>query len=85
MPDVTWPQTVYWPSRKVESPKQMKNWLFAESGFDVRAIDAVPRRCGSTLNSAFRSGFFDPPLPVPVGSPPCAMKPGMTRWNTVPS
>ncbi len=23
--------------------------------------------------------------PVPVGSPPWAMKPGMTRWNTTPS
>ncbi len=63
----------------------MKNWLLAEFGALVRAIDAVPRLCGSFENSALRSGFFDPPLPVPVGSPPCAMKPGMTRWKTTPS
>ena len=29
-----------------------------------------------------RFGFLEPPVPVPVGSPPCAMKPSMTRWNT---
>ena len=25
------------------------------------------------------------PVPGPVGSPPWIMKPGMTRWNVVPS
>jgi hypothetical protein len=37
------------------------------------------------LNSALRSGLSEPPMPVPVGSPPCAMKPSITRWNTTPS
>ena len=30
MPRLTRPHTVYWPSRKVASSKQMKNWLSAE-------------------------------------------------------
>ena len=60
----------------------MKNWLLALFGFGVRAIEAVPRTCGSSLNSALRLGWSEPLVPVPVGSPPCAMKPGITRWNT---
>ena len=31
----------------------MKNWLSPESGLAARAIDVVPRTCGSLLNSAF--------------------------------
>src|SRR3546814_18427420 len=62
----------------------MKNWLLAEFGFDVRAMEQTPRTCGSAENSAFRSGFSDPPMPVPVGSPPCAMKPSITRGNKTP-
>ena len=49
------------------------------------AIDTVPRRCGMALNSALRSGSCDPPPPVPVGSPVCAMKPSITRWKASPS
>ena len=26
----------------------------------------------------------EPPVPVPLGSPVCAMKPSMTRWKTMP-
>src|SRR6476660_7517830 len=81
IPLSTWPQTVYCPSRKPASPKQMKNWLLALFGSGVRAIDAVPRTCGSRLNSAFRFGRSEPLVPVPVGSPPWAMKPGITRWK----
>ena len=85
IPSVTSPQTVYWPSRKRASSKQMKNWLLAELGSLVRAIEQAPRTCGSRLNSAFRSGFDEPPMPRPVGSPPWAMKPAITRWKTTPS
>ena len=46
---------------------------------DERAIEQVPRTCGWLENSALRSGCLLPPIPVPVGSPPCAMKPGITR------
>ena len=36
--------------------------------------------------SIFEFLFFqidDPPLPVPVGSPPCTMKSLITRWKVV--
>jgi len=79
MPDVTSPHTVYWRSRKRASSKQMKNWLLALFGALVRAIEQTPRTCGTSLNSAFRSGRSLPPVPVPLGQPPCAMKLGMTR------
>ena len=85
MPSITLPHTVYWRSRKRASEKQMKNCEFAECGKLVRAIEQVPRTCGSALNSALRSGSSEPPEPVPVGSPVWAMKPSMTRWNGTPS
>src|SRR5438874_10578827 len=69
MPSTTLPHTVYCLSRKRASSKQMKNCEFAECGKLVRAIEQVPRTCGSALNSAFRSGRSEPPEPVPVGSP----------------
>ena len=40
----------------------MKNWLLALSGFCERAIEAMPRTCGSLVNSALRSGRSDPPV-----------------------
>jgi len=63
----------------------MKNWLLALSSLCARAIDTVPRKCGVGLNSAFRSGSCEPPCPVAVGSPVCAMNPSITRWNLTPS
>ena len=86
MPSVTSPQTVYWPSRNRASSKQMKNWLFALFGI----VGARHRRDAANmrlawLNSAGRFGLSEPCMPVPVGSPPCAMNPGITRWNTTPS
>ena len=45
----------------------------------ARAIEAVPRTWGAALNSAFRFGYFEPPVPVPCGQPVWAMKPSMTR------
>jgi lipopolysaccharide export system permease protein len=50
-----------------------------------RAAPMVPRSNGTSLNSAGRSASSEPPRPVPVGSPVCAMKPGMTRWKVTPS
>src|SRR3982074_796186 len=54
------------------------------SGGAPRAIEVVRRTCGSLLNSAF-SFLPEPPVPVPCGQPVCAMKPSITRWNTMPS
>jgi len=80
MPFTTRPNKVYSPSRKIESSKQMKNWLLALSGFWERAMPTAPRVKDSlSLNSAGTSGSFEPPMPVPVGSPVCAMKRSMTR------
>ena len=50
----------------------------------TRHADDAPGEMGR-LNSAGRLGRVEPPVPVPVGSPVCAMNPGMTRWNTMPS
>ena len=36
-------------------------------------------------SSSSRNLYPGPPLPVPVGSPPWIMKPGMTRWKITPS
>ena len=63
----------------------MKNWLLALFGSEVRAMEQTPRTCGASENSCFRFGFLEPEVPVPVGSPPWAMKPGITRWKTTPS
>jgi len=71
----TCPHTVYWRSSQGDSSKQMKNWLLALLGLLLRAIETVPRTCFSAVNSAFKSGRCEPPVPVPVGSPVCAMKP----------
>ena len=48
-------------------------------------MEQTPRVCGALENSALRLGFLEPPPPVPVGSPPWAMKPAITRWKTTPS
>ena len=63
----------------------MKNCEFAESGLCARAIEQVPRTCGSALNSCLMFGYFEPPVPVPFGQPVWAMKPSITRWKTMPS
>ena len=56
----------------------MKNWLSALFGSWARAIETVPRTCFSFENSAL-SLLPEPPVPVPVGSPVCAMNPSITR------
>src|SRR5450631_1779402 len=82
MPDSTWPITVYLPFRKGPSANMMKNWLLAELGSLARAMPRTPRVNGTFENSAGRSGYLEPPVPLPFWpSPVCAMKPVMTRWN----
>ena len=73
----------------------MKNWLLAlfsalvllgvGIGRALARADTAPRTCGSQLNSAGTLGSVEPPVPSPLGSPLCAMKPSITRWNCSPS
>src|SRR5207249_2251572 len=42
-PRMSFPKLVYFPSRKEASPRQMKNWLPAESGSFDRAMEITPR------------------------------------------
>ena len=58
MPDVTFPQTVYCLSRKRASPKQIKNCELAEFGSWARAIEQVPRTCGSAAELGLEIGIF---------------------------
>ena len=85
IPETTSPKAVYLPSREPASAVVMKNCELAESGSSERAMPRMPRLKWVALNSAGRFGRLEPPVPVPVGSPVWAMKPGMTRWNTMPS
>ena len=41
-PSTSWPNAVYWLSKKLASPWQMKNWLPAELGSLERAMDKIP-------------------------------------------
>ena len=85
MPSMTWPQTEYCLFSHGASVKQMKNCELAEFGIWLRAMEQVPRTWLMLENSAFRSGSCEPPCPVALGSPVCAMKPSITRWNLIPS
>ncbi len=84
MPSITRPQTVYWPLRLGAAANMMKNCESALLGFWARAMPTVPRTNGALENSAARS-TPDPPVPLPFGSPVCAMKSSITRWNFRPS
>src|SRR3954447_13122383 len=82
MPDTTSPTTVYLPFRNEPSAYMMKNCELAESLLAERAMPTMPRLNGTLENSAFRFGYFEPPVPLKfLPSPVCAMKPSMTRWN----
>src|ERR1700687_329215 len=83
IPDHTSPITVYWPFRLAPSANMKKNCEFAVSTLSPRrAIPTMPRLNGTLENSAFRLGYFEPPVPLKFWpSPVCAMKPSITRWN----
>ena len=80
MPAITLPITVYWLFRNEASAKQMKNCELPESGEPPRAMPTTPRVNGVRVNSAFRFGYFELPVPLKfTPSPVCAMKPSITR------
>ena len=51
------------------------------------AMETTPRTVcfssGWTSSLNLPPQMLSPPLPVPVGSPPCSMKPLMLRWKSV--
>ena len=51
-PAISFPNAVYFPSRNVASPRQMKNCEPAELGSLLRAIEMTPTTCLLVLNSA---------------------------------
>jgi len=53
----------------------MKTALFACSDPTSRLRPRPRRKCAEFAELLRHVGRFDPPLPVPVWSPPCAMKP----------
>ncbi|MNP20125.1 hypothetical protein D3C76_1126860 [compost metagenome] len=62
----------------------MKNWLVAELGLEVRAIDRVPRTFFKPLLASFLIGSLVSFCCIcAVKPPPWAMKPGITRWKMV--
>src|SRR5665811_1076319 len=75
IPDTTSPITVYWPFRLGASPNMKKNCEFAVSTLSPRrAMPTMPRVNGTLENSAFRLGYFEPPVPLKFWpSPVCAM------------
>src|SRR6266496_179060 len=83
IPETTSPITVYWPFRLDPSANMKKNCEFAVSTLSPRrAMPTIPRLNGTSENSAFRLGYFEPPVPLKFWpSPVCAMKPSITRWN----
>ena len=68
----------------------MKNWLLALLGSWARAMEMVPRvwEMGLSQPLALNSPGMvssEPPVPLPLGSPPCIIKPSMIRWKVRPS
>ncbi|MNC66841.1 hypothetical protein D3C75_1172860 [compost metagenome] len=58
----------------------MKNWLVAEFGSEVRAIDRVPRVFCRPLPASLRIGSRVGFCTIcSVNPPPWTMKPGITR------
>ena len=64
MPLITLPNAEYCRSKWGADSKQIKNWLFALSGSADLAADKVPRVWAISVNSAFKLGRSDPPVPA---------------------
>mmetsp|Transcript_8545 Transcript_8545/g.25531 ORF Transcript_8545/g.25531 Transcript_8545/m.25531 type:complete len:395 (+) Transcript_8545:361-1545(+) len=85
----TVPKMVCFPSNQGHASSVKKNCARFVLGEFSLAIASWPRWLKrirawiSSLNGLPQT--LSPPSPVPVGSPPCAMNPRITRWNVVPS
>ena len=77
------------PSRWGVGAWVMKNWLpfvACPACIPALAMDKIPAEsCRASGWNSFWNVYPGPPVPVPVGSPAWDMKPGITRWNVVPS
>ena len=82
IPSITLPNTVCASSRCGVGTSVMNHCPPPVFGRPTFAMDSTPgplwRRRGLNSSGIVYPG---PPLPVPVGSPLCAMKSAMTRWN----
>mmetsp|Transcript_8347 Transcript_8347/g.27546 ORF Transcript_8347/g.27546 Transcript_8347/m.27546 type:complete len:233 (+) Transcript_8347:126-824(+) len=87
-PPTTLPKTVCLPSRWAADLNVMKNCDPFVFGPEL-AIDSTPLpSCLSLAIGSSANGFphlDSPPVPVPVGSPPCTMKFFNSRWKGRPS
>ena len=84
IPEITRPKTVYWPFRKWLSLKLMKNWLFAEFGFegavDEKAGWATPSAAYSDPEAAPEDWFAETPASMEAG----ATEPATDSWFEQP-
>mmetsp|Transcript_26585 Transcript_26585/g.89451 ORF Transcript_26585/g.89451 Transcript_26585/m.89451 type:complete len:247 (+) Transcript_26585:1011-1751(+) len=85
----TVPKIVCLPSSHLHSSNEKKNCARFVSGAFSLAMASCPRWLNRIRGEgSSRNGLpqmDSPPSPVPVGSPPWAMKPGMIRWKVVRS
>mmetsp|Transcript_119339 Transcript_119339/g.371755 ORF Transcript_119339/g.371755 Transcript_119339/m.371755 type:complete len:238 (+) Transcript_119339:59-772(+) len=87
-PPTTRPKTECRLSKCWQDFSDTKNWLRFVF-FPLLAMLTTPgpwcirRESNSSLKARPPSKPLSPPLPVPVGSPPCIMKLRMRRWNGV--
>ena len=64
IPFTTFPKAEYCLSKCGAESKQIKNWLLALSGSADLAADKTPRVWAMSVNSAFKLGKSDPPVPA---------------------
>ena len=64
IPFITFPNAEYWRSKCGADSKHMKNWLLALLGSADLAADKTPLVWAISVNSAFKSGKSDPPVPA---------------------
>jgi hypothetical protein len=68
-------------------PRRVRGWrhlLVVRPTAHLRMPAPRCSRAGWNSSLKFLPKIDFPPLPVPVGSPPCTMNPGTTRWKMTP-
>ena len=82
----------FWPLSTPDYPKQFIDILGVGRSLIQMTFDRFLPICRpENMWVVTSSHYVDivkqqlPPLPSPLGSPPCAIKPSTTRWNVRPS